>query len=554
MIPLRLLLLLFIAHRAVVANPLDLLFTQQRFTITNGVPRALVGDKTNLFLGINRSNQSVYVQRLATNGMADGAAIVLSTNGSGPFLSGNGFQFLAAWTEAGTQMMVQAIEPSGADYTPPARIDAADPAAVLHALVGDTMHGAVLWTTESSPGTNLLWLTLLEQSIPSRTVLLQSNVSVRFPALAATTNGFLIVWTERGNASNGFWSIRACAANPAGEPFASPITISSANASNAYPLAVHWSGTNALVAWTREVGPFLYGSNSAPLASLTNIFIPMIRARFLSCEGTPLDAEFEVGRARGVQLHPQIGFDGTNYLVVWLDSRPAGVNETPPPSLDAWQLYAQQITPNGTKPQRELQIGRRQPAHLAVQSPCLIFNGTRFVMACAVENDTIGGEFIGTIPVIPTRLAGFGGAKPSWTVTILGDERWAHVVQFSTNLSSWFNLNAPPIPLGPGQVTLRDYSGDLDLWPGPIYFRTSFPLYECISNLREIQWAKTQWALDTNKKYAYGPTDTDLFGPGRYLPAAPECPNQGYYTVNQTEWSCSCSIGAHQIWNLETGF
>src|ERR1041385_589531 len=57
----------------------------------------------------------------------------------------------------------------------------------------------------------------------------------------------------------------------------------------------------------------------------------------------------------------------------------------------------------------------------------------------------------------------------------------------------------------------------------------------CLANLKTIEGAKVQWALETKRANSETPTDADLFGPTLYIPAKPACPGGGTYTINQVD-------------------
>ena len=62
----------------------------------------------------------------------------------------------------------------------------------------------------------------------------------------------------------------------------------------------------------------------------------------------------------------------------------------------------------------------------------------------------------------------------------------------------------------------------------------------CINNLRQIESAKAQWALETKQAPSALPTDTDLFGVGLYIKLKPECPGGGIYTLEIITTPASC--------------
>ena len=67
----------------------------------------------------------------------------------------------------------------------------------------------------------------------------------------------------------------------------------------------------------------------------------------------------------------------------------------------------------------------------------------------------------------------------------------------------------------------------------------------CIANLKQIQSAEDQWAIDNKKTSADTPVlATDLVGPTLYMKAVPLCPSAGTYTVAAVGTDPTCSVGA----------
>lgn len=68
----------------------------------------------------------------------------------------------------------------------------------------------------------------------------------------------------------------------------------------------------------------------------------------------------------------------------------------------------------------------------------------------------------------------------------------------------------------------------------------------CINNLREIQAAKSEWALEKNKTQGDVPTAYDLTP---YLPGGkfPTCPAGGTYTIGAVSNTPTCSIPGHEL-------
>ena len=86
--------------------------------------------------------------------------------------------------------------------------------------------------------------------------------------------------------------------------------------------------------------------------------------------------------------------------------------------------------------------------------------------------------------------------------------------------------------------------------PNFIKARESSRTKACIANLKQIDSAKEQWAMDNNK--ANGSTvslATDLVGSGKYIKSTPTCPASGTYTEGAvgTDPSCSLSASGHKL-------
>ncbi len=68
----------------------------------------------------------------------------------------------------------------------------------------------------------------------------------------------------------------------------------------------------------------------------------------------------------------------------------------------------------------------------------------------------------------------------------------------------------------------------------------------CINNLRQIDGAKQQWALEKNKTVDAVPTVKDLlpyFKGGVF----PVCPDGGAYSINSVDALPTCSVGGHVL-------
>ena len=68
----------------------------------------------------------------------------------------------------------------------------------------------------------------------------------------------------------------------------------------------------------------------------------------------------------------------------------------------------------------------------------------------------------------------------------------------------------------------------------------------CINNLRQVDAAKQQWALETNKTTGdTGPTSTQV---GDYVHGGyPSCPASGTYTIGNIGTDPSCTVTGHVL-------
>jgi predicted RNase H-like nuclease (RuvC/YqgF family) len=69
----------------------------------------------------------------------------------------------------------------------------------------------------------------------------------------------------------------------------------------------------------------------------------------------------------------------------------------------------------------------------------------------------------------------------------------------------------------------------------------------CIANLRQIDGAKQQWAIDNKLTGRDVPRPEDLYGVTRYLKNQPTCPLGGRYTIKSVAANPTCSHPGHQL-------
>ena len=69
----------------------------------------------------------------------------------------------------------------------------------------------------------------------------------------------------------------------------------------------------------------------------------------------------------------------------------------------------------------------------------------------------------------------------------------------------------------------------------------------CINNLRQIDGARQQWALETKAGVGATATASVLYGTALYIAKTPTCPAGGTYSINVLTTDPTCSIGGAHL-------
>lgn len=83
--------------------------------------------------------------------------------------------------------------------------------------------------------------------------------------------------------------------------------------------------------------------------------------------------------------------------------------------------------------------------------------------------------------------------------------------------------------------------------PNFVKARDSSRKNSCIANLKQIDSAKEQWAMDNKKDAGAAVVMTNLVGSTLYIKATPACPSSGTYTVNNVGTNPTCSVANHSL-------
>jgi prepilin-type N-terminal cleavage/methylation domain-containing protein len=83
--------------------------------------------------------------------------------------------------------------------------------------------------------------------------------------------------------------------------------------------------------------------------------------------------------------------------------------------------------------------------------------------------------------------------------------------------------------------------------PNALRARNTAAKQLCISNLRQIESAKEQWATETRQSSTDTAADNDLFGRDKYIRCKPKCPEGGAYRIGANQAMPRCSVAGHTL-------
>ena len=247
------------------------------------------------------------------------------------------------------------------------RISSLSQAAYQPAAAFDGTNCLVAWRTyQQAPSSVRI---MASRIAPNGTVLDTAGIylssdTAGFPAVAFDGTNYLVVWADRNSGLDNF-DIRAVRVSTAGQVLEpAGITVSGADSIQARP-ALAFGGDRCLIAWqdTRQKANFRYDIYAARVLASGFVQDP---------QGIAVRKSIP---AR--QTNSTIAFDGTNYLVVWLDARNVSF-----PQLDC-DIYGIRVDDNGNVIDNQalpITLGRHD-----IRFPSICYGTSKYLLTWAAS-------------------------------------------------------------------------------------------------------------------------------------------------------------------------
>jgi len=496
-----------------------------------GSPGGIACDGTNFLIAAQSTNSGIIAIRLGTNGVMPSSPLDLGRTGGLARVAFDGRNFLIAWPDFGdgdgvSDIHGQFIRPDGTMAGSIFLIEADADAEQMGGLAFDGTNYLAVWESDTvSPDMRFSvegrFIARSGDLIGSRLEISGGTTSQRFPDVVWNGENYLVIWTDQSEGTNQ-WNVCGRRLNRDGS-LMDRVIISENPAQQAWPPTLASDGTNWLVAWSRETGPYLVLNS--------NLSLPMLFGRIVAQDGTPSGHEVQIRWGGLGQFKPKAAFNGENYLVGWVEKTRADI-------AWYWQSAVRQLNSAGHPVMTEFWV-QRFFNFSPIEPPDLALGGcaSRFLVGWAGLSDS---SLRGTVLTRLNRVFALRNfvrtAGGDAQFDLAGPPNWSYGIEVSTNCVKWNSWNDfyPP-----GRITIPATAASAN---GSL-FRAFDGQTACRENQRLIQQAKDHWALEQNKQLSDTPADSDLFGPGQYLPSKPVCPNGGSYSALDMVAHPSCSYG-----------
>jgi hypothetical protein len=281
---------------------------------------AVAFDGTNYLVAWEDERSSpagdIYCARVSQAGsVLDPEGIEVSTTGAfeeEPVVAFDGFNYIVAWQDlrsASNDIYAARVASDGAVLdTAGVLVSDADDSQTIPALAFDGTNFLAVWKDLRSTSGDIYGARIGPDGVVLDTagIAVTATVNVQYnPAVAFDGTNYLVAWSDDRNGELDIYGARVSQTGDVLD--ARALAISTADSVQNYP-AISFDGTNFLVTWEDERNDRycdIYGARVTP-------------------DGTVLDRSgFAVSAMGNLQKAPVLDFDGTNYMVVWQDFRDA---------------------------------------------------------------------------------------------------------------------------------------------------------------------------------------------------------------------------------------
>jgi len=498
-----------------------------------------------------QSNGAIRLVFLNTNGFVI-SNFSLAITGSSPRVAFGSGSHLLTWLNADSTMLCVRVSNGVLSAPLTVATNVADETISLRVASGNFL---TVWQSIGSNGiVNARWLAS-DGSPLSSTFAVAPSASAQYgPSLNNEGTNYLVCWMEQ-NAQSNDWRVVARFIDETG-PLGLPFDVSQTNSFAPHPTGCSF-GTNFLVAWSWDEGIHFYSDFYAD--QYTNAWYQVICGRMVSASGSTVSNSFVIARNPFWNTNPVVAFGNGNFLTAWATAEQhgrQGLQRLQPllanGARSGYPIHALRFSEHSNRPRVCFGAGRF----------CVLYPYYRHGIPDEPTHSLMVGHEQMEAPALVNlrRTNGSIAVKSSRTYRSWnGTYPWNEVVETSTNGVDWrlqyprwqnnplMLLDLPQLTQWPTWVMSTNGSYVPAVTniaePHQLFVRAVDHKWPCIERLRSLDWAKQHWAVENKKANTDMPVDSDLFGPTKYLPARPVCPQNGVYLLNNVDIKPQCSVG-----------
>ncbi len=460
-------------------------------------------------------NGAMQLLFLDTNGIVV-SNLSLSITGRSPRVAKAGADYLLSWLETNSAPnLLSAARISQATAGPVSLLatNVVEEAVSFSVAAGEAL---IVW--QSAGSNSVVFARLIDFSAASlgNTFAVSATAQPqRYPSVDNDGTNHLVAWMEQNIASND-WRVVAQRIT-GGALNGSPTQVSETNSMRPYATACSF-GTNYLVAWSADEGPWIIDTNLCCYGGVSHLWQSAVHVRMLSESGAPLRHEISMLRGSHYNTNVVATFGARGYLV----------------ACYTWGLAVQFVQPllgDGTLRDDAMTV-RYYFSGGPPLRPRVAATGDRYCVLyqCALTNGSTGPSL--SLVIAPQflpelRLIDLHRTNNSF---IVDSSFRVGGLQVSTNMIDWENVYPFNLPSMGGKPRL--------------FVRQRYTTWSCLENLRHIDRLKKDWAFKNFPLPYLTPSVSDLFSSPSLMP---QCPYGGVYGIEQVYSKPTCTVADHTL-------